>query len=158
MCPEIFKANWISLGLNIWTVGYASNGFSSSNPWFVWEISSAFPIYLLAMVIVWRFCFFYILVLLCPTLSTWTVSMVSVVVSKGLCESSFRIRPGLRSGTTCCKGDICRQHCLLRGGEAPHPFRWEAAEFIFVADVSHCRGIITIMKEDYAVLGLWRVY
>lgn len=50
--------------------------------------------------------------------------------------------------------DFCYQYCLLWDGEATHPCRGEAAEFIFVADVSHCRAIITIMKEDYAVLGL----
>lgn len=43
---------------------------------------------------------------------------------------------------------------LLWDGEVTHAFREEAAEFIFVADVSHCRAIITVMKEDYAALCL----
>lgn len=43
---------------------------------------------------------------------------------------------------------------LLRAGEVTYPFREEAAECTSVAAVSHCRAIITVVKEDYAVLGL----
>lgn len=39
------------------------------------------------------------------------------------------------------------------GTEKLHPFG-EAAEFISVADVSHCGAVITIMREGFAILGL----
>ena len=132
------------------------HGFRKSNPWLVLDIvSSAFPIYLMVTgdsVIV--------LVCSCCPFPPWsqTVPMFSVAVSETRCESRYGSRSGLWRGTTCCKSDFCHPCYLLWDREATRPCRGEAAGFIFAADVSHCRAIVTIMKEDYAVLGLWRVY
>lgn len=88
--------------------------------------------------------------------SPWCVWVVSGLLSEGVCESRCGGRSGSEAVPLVRVASAVRTACsgMERDGEAAHPFSRAAAEFIFVADVSHSRAIITVMKGDSAVLGL----
>lgn len=152
------KLKGVSLGLNIGNIGCESNGFThgfpKSNSGFQKIISSTFAICLVVvgddLLLLVCFC----VLALGPLPRHHGACSCSVVVSR--VGGSL----GLEAGLGCEVVPLVLRVIsaistyLLWDGEVTHPFREEAAEFIFEADMSHCRAIITVMKEDYAALGL----